>query len=111
MQCLEYLAAAGPRAGAGGSEGLEARHAVEAREDLMQRLQGAFDQEVLDEATARVRARVEPHTWEAFRLTAVEGLSGAEVSARLGITVATVFKARSKVKQMLQEETARLEGP
>ena len=32
-------------------------------------------------AQARVRQRVEPHTWEAFRLTAMEGLSGADAAA------------------------------
>jgi RNA polymerase sigma-70 factor (ECF subfamily) len=57
-----------------------------------------------------VRRRVEPHTWEAFRLTAVEGMSGAEAAARLGLKVATVFKAKSKVRAMLQEEVARMEG-
>jgi RNA polymerase sigma-70 factor (ECF subfamily) len=59
----------------------------------------------------RVQGRVEPHTWEAFRLTALEGLSGAEAAGRLRLKVATVYKAKSKVQQMLQEEVARLEGP
>jgi DNA-directed RNA polymerase specialized sigma24 family protein len=66
---------------------------------------------MLEEAEALVRQRVEPHTWEAFRLTAVEGLSGADAATRLGLNVATVFKAKSKVQKMLQEEIARLEEP
>ena len=82
---------------------------VEAGDDLVRRLDEQFDQEVLAEAQARVRQRVEPHTWEAFRLTAVEGLSGAEAAARLGLKVATVYKAKSKVQQMLHEEVARLD--
>jgi RNA polymerase sigma-70 factor (ECF subfamily) len=84
---------------------------VEAGDDLVQRLGEQFDQEVLAEAQSRVQQRVEPHTWEAFRMTAVEGLSGAETAARLDMKVATVFKAKSKVQQMLQEEVARLEQP
>jgi RNA polymerase sigma-70 factor (ECF subfamily) len=64
----------------------------------------------LDEAMLRVRLRVEPHTWEAFHLTAVDGLSGADVGIRLGMKVATVFKAKSKVQKMLQEEVQRLNG-
>jgi RNA polymerase sigma-70 factor (ECF subfamily) len=44
-------------------------------------------------------------------MPAVEGLSGAEVAWRLGLEVATVFKAKSKVQKMLPEEVARLERP
>jgi RNA polymerase sigma-70 factor (ECF subfamily) len=84
---------------------------VEAGDDLVQRLDEQFDQEVLAEAQTRVQQRVEPHTWEAFRLTALEGLSGAEAATRLALNVATVFKAKSKVQKMLQEEVAWLEGP
>ena len=39
----------------------------------------------------------------------MEGLSGAEAAARLSMKVATVFKAKSKVQQMLQEEVGRTE--
>jgi RNA polymerase sigma-70 factor (ECF subfamily) len=83
---------------------------VEAGEDLLERLNEQFDQELLAEAQERVQRRVEPHTWQAFLLTAVEGLSGAEAAGRLGVKVATVFQARSKVQKMLREEVARLEG-
>jgi RNA polymerase sigma-70 factor (ECF subfamily) len=83
---------------------------IEARDDLIERLNEQFDRELLDEATTRVRLRVETHTWEAFRLTAVERLSGADAAERLHMKVATVFKAKSKVQKMLREEIARLEG-
>jgi RNA polymerase sigma factor (sigma-70 family) len=83
---------------------------VEAREDLARQLEAEFDLELFEEAKRRVQLRVEPHTWEAFRLTAVDGLSGAEAAARLGMKVATVFVARSKVQKMLQEEVQKLEG-
>ena len=54
-----------------------------------------------------VQTLVEPHTWEAFRLTAQEGLSGAETAQRLSMTVTAVFKARSRVQQMLRERVER----
>jgi RNA polymerase sigma-70 factor (ECF subfamily) len=82
---------------------------VEAREDLATRLEQAFDLERLEVAQTLVRERVEPHTWEAFRLAALEGKSGADVAAALGMQVGTVFKAKSKVQQMLREEIERLE--
>ena len=53
---------------------------------------------------------MQPHTWDAFRLTALEGLSGAEAGKQLDMKVATVFVAKSKVQRMLQEEMQRLEG-
>jgi RNA polymerase sigma-70 factor (ECF subfamily) len=81
-----------------------------ARDDLVARLEEQFDREVLEEAEARVRLRVDPTTWEAFRLTAVEGLPGAEAARRLGRTVAAVFKAKTRVQALLRDEVARLEG-
>ena len=98
-----------PGAGTGDSAMVQTLQTVQARDDLVQLLNAEFDQELLEEASERVRRRVEPHTWEAFRLTAVEGLSGAEAAARLSMKVATVFKAKSKVQQLLQEEVGRTE--
>ena len=83
---------------------------LEAREDLAQKLEEAFDLELLEAAKVRVRLRVAPHTWEAFRLTALEGLPVAEVAARVHLQVAMVYVARSKVQKMLQEEIAKLEA-
>ncbi len=82
---------------------------VEAREDLAARLEEAFDLEQLELAQACIRERVEPRTWEAFQLTALEGKSGAEAAALLQMQVGTVFKAKSKVQHMLREEIERLE--
>ena len=97
-------------AAAGGSAIRDLLHTVEAREDLLARLGEEFDRELLEAAAARVRQRVQPHTWDAYRLTALEGLSGAETAQQLGMKVATVFVAKSKVQRMLQEEIQRLEG-
>ena len=82
-----------------------------ARDSLVQSLQEEFDQELLDEALARVRLRIAPKKWAAFRLTALDGLSGKEAAAQLDMKVATVFTAKSKVLQMVQEERRRLEEP
>jgi RNA polymerase sigma-70 factor (ECF subfamily) len=96
-------------AGEGGSGMFQVLDSVEARDDLEKRLEEAFDLELLELATERVRARVVPHTWQAFQLTAVDGLSGAEAALRLGMPVASVFKAKSNVQKMLQEEIAQLQ--
>jgi RNA polymerase sigma factor (sigma-70 family) len=96
-------------AGEGGSGMFEVLQSVEARDDLEKRLEEAFDLELLELATNRVRARVTPHTWQAFQLTALDGLSGAEAALQLGMPVGSVFKAKSNVQKMLQEEIAQLE--
>src|SRR5262245_24605984 len=66
-----------PGGGSGDSAEWRGLQAVEAGDDLVQRLDREFDQELLAEARGRVQQRVEAHTWEAFRLTAVDGLPGA----------------------------------
>jgi RNA polymerase sigma factor (sigma-70 family) len=96
--------------GSGDDSSLQKLSTLEARKDLTQRLDEAFDQELYKEACNLVKLRVEPRTWEAFELLAIHGCSGDEVAARLKMKVATVFVARSKVQRMLREELARLEA-
>jgi RNA polymerase sigma-70 factor (ECF subfamily) len=81
----------------------------EACASLVRDLEEEFDRELYNEALARVQLRVAPHRWEAFRLTAIEGLSGNEAAARLGMPVATVFTAKNKIQRLLQQEIQRLE--
>jgi RNA polymerase sigma factor (sigma-70 family) len=99
-----------PGAGSGDTRVLERLQTVQAGETLADELDEEFARDLLDEAMARVQLRVQPQTWQAFRLLAVEHLSGAEAAERLGMKVAAVFVARSRVQKMLQEEVRRLEG-
>jgi RNA polymerase sigma-70 factor (ECF subfamily) len=104
-----------PRAGLGSGDSAVGRmlDSLEARADLAQQLEQEFDREILEEAMVRVRLRVAPLTWEAFRLTALEGVSGAEAAERIPMQVGQVFVAKRRVQKMLQEEVSRLEqaGP
>ena len=88
----------------------EMLNTVQARVDLVRHLEETYDQELLELAMAEIRERVEEHTWEAFRLTAIEGTAAGEVAARLGIAVATVYRARHVVQEMLRKAVARLES-
>jgi RNA polymerase sigma-70 factor (ECF subfamily) len=96
--------------GSGDSQVNELLQTVEARKDLVARLEAEFDQELLEEALMRARLRVEPHTFEAFRLTAVNGMSGADAARQLGLPIATIFKAKSRVRKLVQAELQRLES-
>src|SRR5262249_57310897 len=88
----------------------EALTTTEAREDLLGRIEDEFDLELLELAMAEVQARVEPATWEAFRLTALEGIPAAEVATRLGKQIANVYVLRSNVQKLLKDEIARLQS-
>ena len=50
-----------------------------------------------------------PRTWEAYDLTARAGCPVPEVAERLQMNVATVYKAKSSVIQLLQDELRKLE--
>lgn len=98
-----------PDRGSGDSQVLGLLQTAEARDDLVRHLNEQFDRELLAEASDRVRLRVAPQTWEAFRLTALEGLSGAAAAAQIPMEVTQVYVARRRVQKMLQEEVGRLE--
>jgi RNA polymerase sigma factor (sigma-70 family) len=96
--------------GSGDSRMAELFENIEAGDNLVQHLEEEFQRELMDEAMVRVRPRVAPRTWDAFRLTALEGCSGVAVAAQLAMKVARVYVAKSEVKNMIREEIRRLEG-
>lgn len=78
--------------------------------ELTATLEEEAERTLLREAEERVRLRVQPHTWDAYRLLATEGLSAAEVAVRLSMPVAEVYVAKSRVVKSLREEIERLGG-
>lgn len=57
-----------------------------------------------------IRPEFEPQTWEAFRLTAIEGKTPAEIGPALGMTSAAIRMAKSRVLSRLRRELDGL-GP
>ncbi|HWG47786.1 MAG TPA: RNA polymerase sigma factor [Gemmataceae bacterium] len=55
-------------------------------------------------AAERVRGEVQESTWEAFRRTAIDGQSGQEAAELLGMSVAAVYLAKSRVMARLKEQ-------
>jgi RNA polymerase sigma factor (sigma-70 family) len=104
----DFLAERQRAQGSGDSAVVRLLDNLEAREGLAREVEVEFDQELLDEALTRARTRVPARQWEAFRLTALEGLSGAAAGARLGMPVATVYTAKSKTQKLVREEVRRL---
>jgi RNA polymerase sigma factor (sigma-70 family) len=95
--------------GGGDSRQWERLLTIAAREDLVQRLDQEFDRELLEMAMVNVRLRVAPHNWEAFRLTAIDGVEPRDVARRLDMRIANVYAARSNIQRLLREEVEDLE--
>jgi RNA polymerase sigma factor (sigma-70 family) len=62
------------------------------------------DCERAERVCVRVRGRVQPHTWEAFTRTYLQGQEVREVARELGLTLSGVYKARDRVRRLLEEE-------
>jgi RNA polymerase sigma-70 factor (ECF subfamily) len=62
-------------------------------------------------AAERVRPTVSATTWQAFWRTAVEGKRGKEVASQLGLSVAAVYLAKSRVMARLKEEAQLWDEP
>jgi RNA polymerase sigma-70 factor (ECF subfamily) len=96
--------------GSGDSEVLGRLHEVPtpddpAVEDLAQKLaRQAERHQQLHEACKRVRDRVEPHTWQAFWLTTVEGQPAVDVAQQLGMKKGAVFVYKCRVTKMIRSE-------
>jgi RNA polymerase sigma-70 factor (ECF subfamily) len=62
-------------------------------------------------ACEQVRGEVSPATWQAFWRTAIDGQPGKRVAADLGLTVAAVYHARSRVLARLKELVRSAQEP
>jgi len=93
----------------GASNTLDSLNQIQARDDLIARLESQYDRELYGLASRAVRQLVEPQTWQAFEWQAVDGLSAAEVGERLGMKAASALGARYRVTKLLREQISRLE--
>jgi RNA polymerase sigma-70 factor (ECF subfamily) len=55
-------------------------------------------------AMDRVKGEFHDNTWQAFWLTAVEGLAAAEVAKRVGMSAGAIYVAKSRVLARLKDE-------
>jgi RNA polymerase sigma factor (sigma-70 family) len=65
--------------------------------------QAEWDRRLFAWACEQIRPSVTAATWQAFWRTAFEGQPGKQVAAELGMTVAAVYLARSRVLARLKE--------
>lgn len=100
--------------GSGGNFGPESIHVTEihdpADKRLLEQLELESRRETFRRAADDVRDEFHPDTWQAFWLTAVEGLSAEEAGTQIGKSAGAVYVARSRVVRRLQEKVQELEG-
>jgi RNA polymerase sigma factor (sigma-70 family) len=94
--------------GSGDSRMIELFENIQAADDLDKHLEKEFHRELIEQAMVLVRPRVAERTWDAFRLTALEGCTGAAVADRLEMNITRVYTAKSEVKRMIRDEVRKL---
>jgi RNA polymerase sigma-70 factor (ECF subfamily) len=73
--------------------------------------EAAWEERIFTWACEQVRREVTAATWQAFWRTAVDGQRGKQVAADLGLSVASVYLARSRVRARLKELVRSAQEP
>lgn len=84
------------------------KQTADGADDLKHQWEIEHQRQLLSRAVEIVKPQIESKTWEAFRLTAVDGMSAAEVSRKLNMKSGSVYVARSRVTAKLRVEVERL---
>ena len=77
-------------------------------DQLYELVEQGYQAELLQVAETRVRMRVQPNTWQAYYLTALEQKPVTEVAAAVGMRVSEVYVAKSRVIKHLRDEVRKL---
>ncbi len=93
-----------PGFGTGDSRGLDLLNELEdPKSSLSQLWNQEHDRHVLSHLMSRLRSEFAETTWEAFRLTAIEGEKTSAAAAKLKITANAVWLAKSRVMRRLRQ--------
>lgn len=67
-----------------------------------------YQRQLAAQAMETIRAEFEARTWQAFWLTAVDGLPAVEAGQKTGLSTGAVYVAKSRVLARLKAEVERL---
>jgi RNA polymerase sigma-70 factor (ECF subfamily) len=87
---------------------LRFRESLEARTSLEEEFQKLFENQILEQAMAMVKQRVQPSSWDAFRLTALENLGGEMAAEISGMQINAVYAARYRVQRLITVQMRQL---
>jgi RNA polymerase sigma-70 factor (ECF subfamily) len=82
-----------------------------AAEDGTAEWEAQWQRQLFAWACAQARQDVSDATWQAFWATAIEDRPGKQVAAKLGLSVAAVYRARSRVLARLKELVQSAQEP
>jgi RNA polymerase sigma-70 factor (ECF subfamily) len=99
---------AGTRPSGGSGAAAALQQIADPDSDLNRQWDEEHDRYVLDCLLDLVEEEFEPATRQAFRRLALEGAAGAEVARELGMSVAAVYGAKSRVLQRIRQEAEGL---
>ena len=106
----DYWRALGAGTQASGGSGATAalQQIADPDSDLNRQWDEEHDRYVLNCLLDLVEEEFEPATLQAFRRLALDGVSGAEAAQELGLSVAAVYVAKSRVLQRIRQEAEGL---
>ncbi len=79
--------------------------------ELADELEKGHDrQAILSVALERVRQRSDARTWQAFERTALQDADACAVAVELGMGVASVYQAKTRVLKRIRDEVDRLDS-
>lgn len=82
---------------------------MEARQDLIERIESAFDLEIMDTAIQQVRDRISEKRFRAWEMAALQGLAARDIAGQLGMKIASVYTARNQVQELIRQSIQGLE--
>lgn len=83
---------------------------LQANSDLSSELDFEYECVVFQWAADQVRDSVAPHTWQAFWLTRIAGLSVDEAASKLNLRPGNIYFARSRVMARIKELVGEFEA-
>jgi RNA polymerase sigma factor (sigma-70 family) len=86
-----------------GSGDTQTQALLEQRPDPSDSWDQDYEWQLLTWAAEQIRGTVQDSTWQAFWQTTIEEKSGQEVAAALGMTVAAVYLAKSRIMARLKD--------
>ena len=89
-----------------GHDGLQGQRLIEdvaLRDDISSLIEREYELAVFKWAADSVRQQVKDHTWQAFWLTEIEGVSVCQAAERLGTRMGNIYFARSRVMARIKE--------
>ena len=96
--------------GTGDTGTIEALHQMPGSdESLQQQWNAQYQMQLLHWAAEKIRQDFQQSTWQAFWLTAVDGLAAAEVAKQLQLSVGSIYVAKYRVMKKLKQRIREID--